>query len=83
MSIENRVVIITGATGNLGQVVARQYAQQGARLALFGTNEERLAKLTRDLHLPAERVWTHLVDLRDAEATRQAADALIAKYGRA
>lgn len=36
MNFENRVVIITGATGGLGKVVAQKFAEQGARLPLYG-----------------------------------------------
>ena len=35
-----RVVVISGATGRLGRIVAARMAQQGARLALFGRNAD-------------------------------------------
>ncbi len=38
-----RTVMVTGAAGNLGQVVARRFAGLGARLALIGRSAERLA----------------------------------------
>ena len=82
MSLENRVVVITGATGNLGRVVAKQYAEQDARLALFGTNAEKLDGLARELQLPMERLLVHAVDLRDANATQDAAKAVIGKFSR-
>ena len=31
MNLENRVAVITGATGGLGRVVARRFGQSGAR----------------------------------------------------
>ncbi len=83
MSIENRVVIITGATGGLGRVVAQALAQRGARLALMSTNEERLFQLADNLRLPEERWMTHALDVGDREAVRMAADAVLAKFGRA
>ena len=82
MSLENRVAVITGATGNLGRVVAKYFAEQGARLALFGTNSEKLEALARELNVPAEQVLTHIVDLRNTDATNAAANAVIAKFGR-
>jgi NAD(P)-dependent dehydrogenase (short-subunit alcohol dehydrogenase family) len=82
MSLEKRVAVITGATGNLGRVVAKHFAEQGARLALLGTNTERLAQLTRELNLNAERAFTHSVDLRNSHATQAAAKAVIAQFGR-
>lgn len=83
MSIENRVVVITGATGGLGRVVARRLAAEGASLALVSTNQAHLDALAAELQLPAERVLARAVDLRDAGATRDAAQAVVAKYGRA
>jgi NAD(P)-dependent dehydrogenase (short-subunit alcohol dehydrogenase family) len=82
VSIENRVAVITGATGSLGRVVAKQFAEQGARLALFGTNAEKLDGLARELRLPPERLLIHAVDLRNAHATQNAAKAVIAKFSR-
>ena len=40
-----RTVIVTGAAGNLGQVVARRFEGLGARLALIGHSAERLAAI--------------------------------------
>ncbi|MBI3359868.1 MAG: SDR family oxidoreductase [Chloroflexi bacterium] len=83
MGIENRVAVITGATGGLGRVVARRFAEHGARLALFGTNAGRLAQLAGELSLPEERRLTHVVNLREREAVQAAAAAVLAKFGRA
>ena len=56
------VAAITGATGNLGSVVARSLATQGVRLALFGTNAERLEHLASGLDLPDDRLLTGALD---------------------
>ena len=40
-----RVAVITGATGGLGSVVARALAGAGVRLALFSTSTDKLARL--------------------------------------
>jgi NAD(P)-dependent dehydrogenase (short-subunit alcohol dehydrogenase family) len=83
MSLENRVAIITGATGNLGRVVSANLAKQGARLALVGTNNERLKKLGSELNLSAERLLTHAANLRDPNSARELAQAVDEKFGRA
>ncbi|MBI4789793.1 MAG: SDR family NAD(P)-dependent oxidoreductase [Chloroflexi bacterium] len=82
MGLENRVAVVTGATGNLGRVVAKHFAEQGARLALFGTNAEKLENLAHELNLSADRVLSHVVDLRNTEATKAAAITVMAKFGR-
>ena len=83
MGIENRVAVITGATGGLGRVVTKSLAERGARLALFGRNAERLEQLAGELHLPEDRRLIRAVDLTDATAAQAAAEAVIERFGRA
>ncbi|HEY7970294.1 MAG TPA: PASTA domain-containing protein, partial [Candidatus Limnocylindrales bacterium] len=45
---DDRVVLITGATGALGRVAARAFAADGARLGLAGTNRGRLAAVAAE-----------------------------------
>jgi NAD(P)-dependent dehydrogenase (short-subunit alcohol dehydrogenase family) len=81
-NFEKRVFVITGATGGLGKVVARAFAGQGASLALLSRDQDKLDALARDLSLPSERIMTHAVDLTDADAVRDSAEAVSAKFGR-
>ena len=80
--MNDRVVVITGATGRLGQAASRAFAEQGASLALLSTNQDKLDALARDLDLPAERVLTYAVNLLDEFAVQDAAEAVAAKFGR-
>lgn len=80
--MNNRVVVITGATGGLGQLAARAFAERGASLALLSTDQDKLDSLARDLNLPADRILTHAADLLDADAVRDSAEAVSAKFGR-
>jgi NAD(P)-dependent dehydrogenase (short-subunit alcohol dehydrogenase family) len=79
---KDRVAVITGATGSLGQVVARSLAEQGARLALFSTSEEKLEKLKADLGLKEARVVTGAFDLTQAEGAKAAASQVMSRFGR-
>ena len=45
MVVKDRVAIITGASGGLGTVVARQFAERGAQLALLDRSLDRLEGL--------------------------------------
>ena len=49
MDPQARVVLITGAAGNLGQSVARAFAATGAALALTDADASRLAALAQSL----------------------------------
>jgi NAD(P)-dependent dehydrogenase (short-subunit alcohol dehydrogenase family) len=82
MTIENRIAVITGATGGLGRVVARRLADEGAHLALVSSDSQRLEQLAEELGLPEARWLTHAADLTSPTGAQAAAEAVIAKYGR-
>lgn len=48
-SLENNVALITGATGGIGEHIARVFHQNGAKVILSGRNEEKLKKLVEEL----------------------------------
>jgi NAD(P)-dependent dehydrogenase (short-subunit alcohol dehydrogenase family) len=80
--MNDRVFVITGATGATGKVAARAFAERGASLVLIETDPLKLDALARDLNLPATRLLTLTADLRNADAVHSAAEAVIAKIGR-
>jgi NAD(P)-dependent dehydrogenase (short-subunit alcohol dehydrogenase family) len=82
MSLENRVVVISGATGGAGRVVTKLMADQGAKLVLLGRSAERLPDLVNELGLEDERCLTIVVDLGNQDAVGSAADAVIQKFGK-
>lgn len=47
--LQDRVTLITGATGYLGRALAKGFSEAGARLFLTGRNEDVLAKLAKEL----------------------------------
>ena len=82
MAIQNKVTVISGATGGLGRVVAREFAEQGAKLVLVGTNAERLAQLVTELKLNPESYVTVVAELTQSGAAQEVLEAALAKFGR-
>ena len=82
MSIENRVVVITGATGSLGRIATKQFADQGARLVLVGTRLEKLQYLVDELAIPKERVLIRAADLSQSESAHALARETLETFGR-
>lgn len=80
----DRVVMITGATGALGRVVARSFAETGHRLGLIGTDRQRLTALAAELGLgiAGDRWAAGAGDLADADATAGAVGEITAAFGR-
>ncbi len=77
----HKVILITGATGALGRKTAQAFAERGHSLALLDFDQAKLDSLARDLNLPDERLFTAIVDLRDAAAVHSARAAVDAKFG--
>jgi len=76
------VVLVTGATGGLGRVVAGAFAAAGARLGLGGTDDARLPALAADLGLDADRWVAAVGDVATRDGAQGAADAVVARFGR-
>lgn len=83
MNLENRVVIITGATGGLGNAAAQKFAEQGARLVLVGTDMDKLNALAKTLNLPDERLLLHAADVSEAGGVVALAERVQQTFGRA
>lgn len=49
-SFRDKVVIITGASSGIGEAVAREFAHRGSKVVLAARSEERLAKITGEIH---------------------------------
>jgi NAD(P)-dependent dehydrogenase (short-subunit alcohol dehydrogenase family) len=82
MSLENRIAVITGATGGLGSTVTRELAAHGANLALLDIDPTRLETLTKSLALPDSRLLSRTVNLLDPAEAKSAAEAVVAKFGK-
>ena len=77
LSLDGKRALVTGATGGLGEAIARTLHAQGAHVALSGTRKEKLDALAADL---GERAIAVPANLSDSEAVDalvgDAADAL-------
>lgn len=76
------VVLVTGATGPLGRVVAARFRAEGARLALVGRDAERLDALGADLGIGPDAWLPVTGELTDRAAARAIAAAVEARFGR-
>ena len=78
---QSRVIVITGATGALGNKTAQAFAARGHALALLAHDQNKLDSLARDLNLPDDRLFTSSLDVRNGQAVRAAAEAVSSKFG--
>jgi 3-oxoacyl-[acyl-carrier protein] reductase len=72
MQLHQRVAIITGAAGGLGQGLARRFAREGARLALLDINLDGANALAAELSANGTQCLALACDVSDSAAVDQA-----------
>ncbi len=84
--LAGKVVLITGAAGNIGTQISRQVLQEGATLVMSGRTQERLdaarSALREELKVPAARILTVVMDGSEPGQVRVGIEQVIAKTGR-
>ena len=87
-TLENRTVLITGASRGIGEAIAVRVARDGARVALLGKSERPHPKLPGTLGIAAEKVeaagGTALVcrcDIRETDQIELAVERTVAMFG--
>ena len=78
----DRVVMVTGAAGNLGQAVARAFQVVGATLVLVDRAAARLPRLFPELAGTDAHHLATSVDMTDAGAVEAAVQEAIRRFGR-
>jgi NAD(P)-dependent dehydrogenase (short-subunit alcohol dehydrogenase family) len=78
----DRVVMVTGAAGNLGQAVTKAYLAADAKLVLVDRQPNRLKRLFPELADSADHYLATSVDLTDEEAVQGAVDEAVSRFGR-
>ena len=79
--MKSKTIVITGATGVLGNLVAKTFAERGHNLALLNRNQIKLDSLVHDLNLPGERLYAQTIDLLNGPAVHDSAEAVLSKFG--
>ena len=81
MNFDNKTVLVTGASGSIGQAIVRQFAAAGARVALHyhagrDTAERLIAELPGDEHIAVQS------DMSDAASIATMVDETIRTFGK-
>ncbi|GAA4578156.1 SDR family oxidoreductase [Planotetraspora phitsanulokensis] len=81
MSLSDKVVVVTGASGGVGRAVVRQLGEQGAIVALIARGEAGLAGAAVDVGVGGGMAKVYAADVADHEQVRQAAQRIEAEIG--
>ena len=77
MSIQNQSVVVTGAAQGIGECVARTLSAAGARLLLADIQEDKVARVARELDCTSVRV-----DVADPASANNMIASAIKQHGR-
>lgn len=78
---KDKLVLITGAAGGMGQAFAQRFSNEGARLILTDVNEAGLEKVAAPLREKGVECFIHTFDLSSETEIKQFAADVQAKHG--
>jgi NAD(P)-dependent dehydrogenase (short-subunit alcohol dehydrogenase family) len=77
-----RVVVITGATGNLGTAVARKFMVSGAKMGFLERSPGKINILFPEAVNAPDQYLVQQVDVTNTDSMEEAANELLRKFGR-
>lgn len=84
--LKGKKALITGGTAGIGKAIARLYAEQGADVAIFGTNKERAEQAVQEIGSALihseQKILSFLVDVAKAKEIETAIQKLLAEWGK-
>ncbi|WP_405096656.1 MULTISPECIES: SDR family NAD(P)-dependent oxidoreductase [unclassified Micromonospora] len=82
LGLKGRVVLVAGGSSGIGLACAKEFAAEGAHVAICGRDPDRLAAAERELTgVAAGRVSATSVDVTDTDAARRWVDGVAADLG--
>ncbi|WNS78583.1 SDR family NAD(P)-dependent oxidoreductase [Domibacillus sp. DTU_2020_1001157_1_SI_ALB_TIR_016] len=79
-TIQDKVVVIMGASSGIGEAATKKLAQEGAKLVIAARREDRLKALVESL--PYAEISYEAADVTNKEEVQAVIDTAIGKYGR-
>ncbi len=78
---QNKVLLLTGATGGIGQEVAKLFYAYGANLVLADRDEAALTQLAQALSPTRDRILTVMFDAAESSEADRLVAAAVARFG--
>ena len=81
MEIKGRLILITGASSGIGAATARAMAREGGKILLLARTLSALEAVAVEIKQRGGEAWVYPVDLSDAKAVEQTAQAILTEVG--
>ncbi|MBU8691195.1 SDR family oxidoreductase [Priestia megaterium] len=81
-NIQDKVVIITGASSGIGEATAKELASKGAKLVLAARREDRLKKLQEEIQKNGGQAIYKVTDVASHEQMEELAEYALTEFGK-
>lgn len=82
MLLSGKKAVVTGGTAGIGKAIALAYAEQGADVAIFGTNATRGGEVVNEIQSKTNRKAIFLaVDVSHTEQVQEAINKVLEQFG--
>jgi 3-oxoacyl-[acyl-carrier protein] reductase len=81
-ALVDRVAIVTGSGGGIGERIARQLSSDGARVVVCDINRELAEKVAAELRAGGVETFATNVDVSDLRAMQEMVETTLARWGR-
>jgi len=82
LNVENKVIVITGASSGIGEATAKLLAQNSAKVVLGARRIDKLEKLVKEIHTSGGTAECKAVDVTDRDDVKAFAEFAKDKFGR-
>ncbi|RRW56130.1 SDR family oxidoreductase [Pseudomonas moraviensis] len=82
LNIQDKVIVITGASSGIGEATARLLAERGAKVVLGARRTERLAVIAEDINGAGGHAQFRALDVTDQQDVQRFVDFAVEHYGR-
>src|SRR5258708_7264735 len=82
LELKGKTVIVSGASRGIGAAIGREFAREGAAVALAARNAAQLADVAGEIRQAGGRALPIALDLREPGAGDTVVKAAVAEFGR-
>jgi short-subunit dehydrogenase len=81
MNLNNKIMVVTGASSGIGAATARAAARDGAKLVLLARNQAKLEEVAEEIRRSGKVANAYTVDLTVADAVSEVAKRITSEVG--
>lgn len=81
LNLKDKVVMITGSTGGVGEALVRAFAAEGCKLAISSTRQSKLDAMLPNIDIAPDHLLTFVVDVTKEDQIKDMVEKTVAHYG--